>query len=184
MPTDKPLSFRLEELYQLFGDTTWPRYEVVPAEIVPPPYDRLLVHHEHMTVTMEAYHGGPVSLRVLARRRQESWYGRKILLLRNERVVQFGIMRIHLGMCAAEVQQAILREDTPLGHILIRHNVLRYIEPLAFLRLTPDPALCTWFGLSRPCETYGRLAAIYCNHLPAVELFEVSAPVLADSEAR
>lgn len=177
MANDSRQMVNLESLYQLFGDETWPSYRIVPAQSVPPPYDRLLVHHEHMTVTMEAFHGGPVSLRVLARRKFDSWYGRKILLLREHRPVQFGIMRIHLGMCSPPVRAAILREDTPLGYILIQHNVLRYIEPLAFLEIVPDAAMCEWFGLPKPRLTYGRLAVIHCDHQPAVELLEVSAPL-------
>lgn len=176
--SNKPaLPFSLESLYQMFGDSTWPSYEVVPAEEVPRPYDQLLVHHEHMTTTMQAYHGRPVSLQVLARRKFDSWYGRKILLVCDKRVVQFGIMRIRLDLCSAEVRQAILREDTPLGYILVQHDVLRYIEPLAFLRIIPDADMCGWFGLREPRETYGRLAVIRCDHQPAVELLEVSAPL-------
>lgn len=177
MPPDAFAVPSLEGLYRLFGDESWPGYVPVPANEVPPPYDRLLVHHEHMTVTMEAFYGGLVTLHVLARRRTDDWYARKILLLRQSQVVQFGIVRIHLSLCSEEVRAAILREDTPLGHILIQHNVLRYIEPVAFLRVVPDPAMCGWFGLAEPRETYGRLAIIHCDHQPAVELLEIPAPV-------
>ncbi|GBD36383.1 hypothetical protein HRbin36_01506 [bacterium HR36] len=175
---DKPAFLEtLKSLYQLFGDTSWPSYRIVPPASVPPPYHRLLVHHEHMTVTMEAFHGGPVRLQVLARRVSDAWYGRKILLLREQCPVQFGIMRIHLELCPPAVRAAILREDTPLGYILIAHNVLRYIEPLAYLQVVPDAALCRWFGLAQPRETYGRIAVIHCNRQPTVELLEVSAPL-------
>lgn len=178
MPPDYPVSLSLEKLYGLFGEMSRPDYVPVPAEAVPPPYNHLLVHHQHMTVTMEAFYGGPVALRVLARKRFDSWYARKILLLREQRVVQFGMMRIHLDLCSVEVRSAILREDTPLGHILIQHRVLRYIEPVAYLRLFPDAAMCAWFGLAKPQETYGRLAIIHCDHQPAVELLEIAAPVI------
>src|SRR5262249_27084544 len=93
-----------------------------------------------------------------------------------DRVVQFGIMRINLGLCSDAVSAAILREDTPLGRILIQNNVLRRIEPTAFLRIIPDAALQRWFRLSEPLTTYGRLAIIHCDHKPAVELLEVVAP--------
>ncbi len=131
-----------------------------------------------MTVTVEAHHGGLVDVRVLEQRRTADQYGRKILLTlqRDGRVVQFGIMRIDLGCCGPEVRAEIVAGRTPLGRILIEHDVLRRIEPTAFLRVVPGKAMMGWFGLERPRPTYGRLAIIHCNGRPAVELLEVVAP--------
>ena len=131
-----------------------------------------------MTVTVEAHHGGLVDVRVLEQRRTADQYGRKILLTlqRDGRVVQFGIMRIDLGCCGPEVRAEIVAGQTPLGRILIQHDVLRRIEPTAFLRVVPGKAMMDWFGLDRPQPTYGRLAIIHCNGRPAVELLEVVAP--------
>ncbi len=105
-------------------------------------------------------------------------YARKILLAlqNNGRVVQFGIMRVHLRYCSAKVKQEILAEKTPLGRILIENKVLRRIEPTAYLRVTPGPGMMTWFGLKEPRITYGRLALIHCDGRPAVELLEIVAP--------
>ncbi len=155
-----------------------PGHEEVPADDVPQPYHRLLVHQHHMTVTVEAHHGCPVELRVLAKKHERNYYARKILLLLEgtERVVQFGIMRINLDFCSPAVRAEILREDTPLGRILIKHNVLRRIEPTAFLRIIPNRPFMDWFGLDQPYPTYGRLAIIHCDHQPAIELLEIVAP--------
>lgn len=169
----------LRVLFAMFpGSGDLPGHEEVSAADVPQPYRRLLVHEHHMTVTVEAHHGRPVSLRVLQRHRQPPWYGRKILLLLEgtDRVVQFGIMRINLDMCSEAVRRAILAEDTPLGRILIEHNVLRRIEPTAYLRITPHKEMMDWFGLEQPLPTYGRLAYIHCDGKPAVELLEIVAP--------
>ena len=68
------------------------------------------------------------------------------------------------------------RDDQPLGRILIRHNVLRRIEPTAFVRVVPGPTMMQWFGLDQPTPTYGRLAYIHCDEQPAVELLEIVAP--------
>jgi hypothetical protein len=76
------------------------------------------------------------------------------------------------------VRAAIEAEDTPLGRILIEHNVLRRIEPTGFVRALPGPALTAWFGVQQPLPTYGRLAYIHCDNQPAVELLEVVAPVV------
>src|SRR5262245_26745812 len=93
----------LATLHHTFaGDDPLPQYEIVPADQVPQPYHRLLVHEHHMTVTVEAHHGKAVYLRVLQRHRQGSWYARKILLLPvgTAMVVQFGIVRINLDLCS------------------------------------------------------------------------------------
>ncbi|HXG09707.1 MAG TPA: hypothetical protein VNK04_07950 [Gemmataceae bacterium] len=169
----------LRELFALFPPADdIPEYEFVPADAVPPPYHGLLVHEHHMTVTVEAYHGDLVDVKILDRRHVGDFYARKILLTlhRTGRVVQFGIVRINLRHCSEAVRREILAGQTPLGRILIRHNVLRRIEPTAYLRVIPGPAMMKWFGLDRPKPTYGRLAIIHCDGQPAVELLEIVAP--------
>ena len=54
--------------------------------------------------------------------------------------------------------------------------MLRRIEPTAFLRIVPGPAMMAWFGLAEPTPTYGRLALIHCDDEPAIELLEIVAP--------
>jgi hypothetical protein len=131
-----------------------------------------------MTVTVEAFHGDRVDLRVLAREESAERYARQILLALHGsgRVVQYGVMRVRLPACGPEVGQAIRSGHTPLGRILIDHDVLRRIEPRAYLRVTPGPAMMNWFGLPRPVTTYGRLALIRCDGRQAVELLEIVAP--------
>jgi chorismate-pyruvate lyase len=154
-------------------------FETVSAEQVPPPYHGLLVHEHHMTVTVEAYHHEPVNVQVLEERRGANAYARKILLVtqQSKRVVQFGLVRIHLQYCSAEVRDEILSRKTPLGRVLIKHNVLRRIEPTSYLRVVPGPALMGWFGLTEPRPTYGRQAIIHCDDKPAIELLEIVTPV-------
>jgi hypothetical protein len=166
----------LTSLFPPPGDL--PEYEIVPADEVPEPYHGLLVHEHHMTVTVEAYHGDLVDVRILARRQDRDSYARKILLALHAsgRVVQFGIMRVHLQYCTEAVRKEIVAGQTPLGRILIQHNILRRIEPTTFLRVIPGTAMMSWFGLNRPKPTYGRLAYIHCDGQPAVELLEIVAP--------
>ena len=85
---------RLEELYALFPGDALPSYEIIPGAEMPQPYRGLLVHEHHMTVTVEAYHGGPVDVRILDRRQDGSDYARKILLVHQAtgKIVQFGIV--------------------------------------------------------------------------------------------
>ena len=112
--------------------------------------------------------------------RLERAYARALKILlelqRSRRVVQFGIVRIHLQYCSEEVQAAIVSAKTPLGRILIDHDVLRRIQPTDFLRVMPGPKFLGYFGLTEPRTMYGRLALIHCDEKPAIELLEIVAP--------
>jgi hypothetical protein len=171
----------LDTLLDLFPDgLDQPECLVIPARSVPPPYDRLLVHYHHMTVTNEDYHRDRVNVRILNLCLTESFYARKILLTKrsDDQVVQFGVARIWLRFCTEPVRQAILAGQTPLGHILIEHNVLRRIAPIAFLRVKAGPGPETWFGPERGRrDTFGRLGVIYFDEQPAIEVLEIVAPV-------
>ncbi len=151
---------------------------IVPPSWIPEPYRKMLVHHVHMTVTVEEHYQQPVTIEVLASRQVGESYGRETLLqLPSKQVVQFGAVRIDLTCCAEPVRNAILEEKTPLGRVLIDHNVLRRIEPTAFLQITPGPKLAGWFGLTRPEICYGRLGVIFCDDRPAIAVLEILAPV-------
>jgi chorismate-pyruvate lyase len=155
-----------------------PTFEYIPADAVPEPYHTLLVHQHHMTVTVEKHHGDLVDVRILSRRHNGSSYARKIVLAlqKTGRIVQFGIVRINLDYCAAEVRAKIVEGKTPLGRILIEHDVLRRIELTAFLKIAAGPAQMAWFGQAGQATLYGRLGYIHCDEQPAVELLEILAP--------
>jgi chorismate-pyruvate lyase len=163
---------------------TVPEFEVVPGDQVPQPYRDLLVHDQHMTVTLERFHGRPVELRVLARHVSGSEYARMILLALEgtDEIVEFGIFRMDLACCDQAVQAEILAGKTPLGRILIEHNVLRRIDPTAFLKIRPNSAIREWFGIPGDQPAYGRLASIFCNNVLAIELLEVVRPDFARSK--
>jgi chorismate-pyruvate lyase len=169
----------VESLFALFpGPDDHLDCEVVPGEEMPEPYRGLLVHEHHMTVTVEAYHGGPVDVRILARRRDGPFYARKILLVHRAtgKVVQFGIVRLDLDQTSEPVREAIVAGQTPVGRILIEHDVLRRIEPTGYLRIRPNRAQLAWFGLAEAEAYYGRLAVIHFNGEPVVEVLEIVAP--------
>ena len=139
----------------------------------------MLVHEHHMTVTMESYHGTSVDVRVLDQKLIDDMYCRKILLLKSgtDEVVQFGIVRFNFQYVTIEVRDQILGGDIPLGRVLINHNVLRHIDLGAIVKLTAGPGLANHLPMKEGATTYGRLATIFCNHRPAVDLLEVSAPL-------
>jgi hypothetical protein len=169
----------LHELLSLFPTADdFAHFEVVAPEEVPPPYHGLLVHEHHMTVTVEAYHGDRVDVVIYNRRHDGPYYARRIFLAlqQSRRVVQYGLVRINLRYCSPEVRKEIIAGETPLGRVLINHDVMRRIEPTTFLRVLPGPALVDRFGLDRPQPTYGRLAYIHCDGQPAIEVLEVVRP--------
>jgi len=173
----------LDHLYNLFPDSPdRPDAEVVPASELPEPYHRLLVHTHHMTVTVEKFYQASVDVQVLNCRRVGNEYARKILLTTRPtgKVVQFGLVRINLGVCPQPVRDEIVEGKTPLGRVLIRHNMLRRIEPVAFLRVGLPPEMASWFGVEAGAVTYGRLGVIYTGDRPAVEVLEILAPIIAD----
>ena len=169
----------LHELLNLFptADDFTSTHPVAPEE-VPPPYHGLLVHEHHMTVTVEAHHGDRVDVVIHNRRHDGPYYARRIFLAlqKSGRIVQYGLVRINLRYCSPAVRAEIIAGETPLGRILINHDVLRRIEPTGFLRMVPGPELVKRFGLGEPTPIYGRLAYIHCDGQPAIELLEVVAP--------
>lgn len=148
------------------------RFTRLAAEELPQPERGLLAHDHHMTVTVEAHHGGPVDVRVLDARATPEDYARVILLERrsDRQIVQFGVMRIVWSAVDPAVRRAIEREDQPLGRILIEYDVLREIQPLAFYRVDCGSALRT---MLRVDTAYGRAARINCNGQAAVEVIEI-----------
>lgn len=171
----------LDSLIGLFphGDTLIESAEHIPSALTPEPYKRMLVHDQHMTVTMEKYHGSKVDVKIIDRHLDGDIYSRKILLLKTgtDEVVQFGVVRFHFEYVTPQVRDEILEGKTPLGRVLINHNVLRHIDLGAILRITPGEELRGYFRMSPGEVTYGRMATIFCNHQPAVDLLEVSAPL-------
>ncbi|MBI3862010.1 MAG: hypothetical protein HY290_08945 [Planctomycetia bacterium] len=160
------------------GEGLFVQAEHVPSALTPEPYKRLLVHEHHMTVTMEDFHRTQVLVKVLERRLDGDVYSRKILLERADdgRIVQFGVVRFDLAVVLPDVRAEILSERTPLGRILINYNVLRHIDLGAVLQLAVGPGLADLFHCPVGTVTYGRLATIFCNRRPAVDLLEVAAP--------
>lgn len=155
------------------------RAEHVPSAMTPEPYKSLLAHNHHMTVAMESYHKSSVDVRVLAKRLEGDLYSRKIVLLKQgtDQVVQFGLVRFDLKTVSARVREEILREQTPLGRILIQHNVFLHIDLGAILKIIAGPGLSDALQMPLHGQTYGRLATIFCDGKPAVDLLEISAPL-------
>ncbi len=136
LPPD-PAGTDVQGLFALFPPADYmSRGELVPPGRVPPPYHSLLVHEHHMTVTVESHHGAQVDVKVLEYRVAGDSYSRKILLTLQgtSRVVMFGLMRVNFRYCSDAVREEVIAGQTPLGRVLINANVMRRIEPTAYLR--------------------------------------------------
>src|SRR5690349_11298284 len=114
MPTDHP---DLDTLVALFyaDPAQLGRFELVTADQMPPDYQTLLAHQNHMTVTVEHFHNSPVDVRVLKSQLTGTHYARKILLARQSDgiVVQFGIVRINFAYLSDEVRREIESRSRP-----------------------------------------------------------------------
>lgn len=167
----------LQTLVDLFYDdpSKLGRFAEVKSYVVPDDYRTLLDHHDHMTVTVEQYHDSLVDVDVVDVEESETHYARRILLRRqsDHQVVQFGIVRLNLSFLEDDVQAEIRDQGTPLGRVLIEHNVLRNVKLLSLWHIEPGDDLKRFFERDDLDECYGRTALIYCNGVPAVELLEV-----------
>jgi chorismate-pyruvate lyase len=154
-------------------------FSEVGVEEVPQPYRRLLAHNDHMTVAVEEFYQTPVNVRMLQRQLTPTHYAREILLARQAdgEVVQYGLMRVSFAYLPPEVQDEIRSEQTPLGRILIEHNVLRRVQLFSLRRVELGEVLRIHFNRPSGATTYGRTALIECNQTPAIELLEIIAPI-------
>jgi len=144
----------------------------------PQAYQRLLAHESHMTVAVERRHGCQVDVGVLESRQTDTHYLRKIVLRRmtDQCVVQYGIVRLALSALQPVVRDEIMAQKTPLGRVLIEHNVLREVQLNALWQVVCGKKLASLFAVAKDHITYGRTALIYCDGEPAVELLEIVAP--------
>lgn len=149
------------------------------TERPPEPYNRLLNHNEHMTVTVEEYYGQNVDVQVHRTRRDGVWYSREITLVTSEsrRIVQYGIVRINTDSIAPKVFKEIESETIPLGRVLIEHDVLREVQLCELWQVRIGQCLASMLHLTIGTTTYGRTALIYCDGEPAIELLEILTPV-------
>jgi hypothetical protein len=172
----------LQTLVRLFYDDSpedLASFESVAAERMPPEYRQLLDHHSHMTITVESFYGSPVDVTVFRTAADTQWYGREISLVSQDsgKTVQYGIVRLRPPLLQSEVWQEIEAGKTPLGQVLIRHNVFRQVELVALWKVVAGPSLARRLGVEPGAITYGRTARIFCDGEPAIELLEIVAPV-------
>ena len=185
MPTTRPKTLEEcatphEALAELMSPFTGPapvtpQCTEVAAAHLPEPFHWLLVHRNHMTKVLEAQYGRPMQLDVLEHHLDDDFYTRKILLRPHgtDVVVEVGIVRLNFRYMSPAVRDEILKRETPLGAILIRHKVLRKVQPRWYMQFPASAPVLAAAGVAFAHPTYGRIGTIYCNHEPAIEVLEV-----------
>ena len=171
----------IEQLLSLFYSSPAGSSQLADVQAVsqvPPPFDQLLDHNGHMTVTVEAFYHQKVDVVVHRCERRGNWYVREITLVGSEskRVVQYGIVRLNINALDQEVWRRIESQEVPLGRVLIEHNVLREVQLCGLWRVLAGPALASLLRMKIGDATYGRTALIYCDGEPAIELLEIVTP--------
>lgn len=173
---------KIEELLeQFYGDPTGFAQlgNFCSAESIPNPYNSLLNHNKHMTVTVESFYDDQVSVDVHRTSQDGDWYVREITLAteKSKRIVQYGIVRLNINALAPEVWKRIESQEIPLGRVLIEHNVLREVQLCELWRVQAGPCLSSLLHIKNGDTVYGRTALILCDGKPAIELLEIVAPV-------
>ena len=141
-----------------------------------PPYSELLHHETPYDGNARDLPSMPCKrLKSLRLHRDGHWYSREIILKRRSdgRPVQYGIVRMLTTSVAPEVWSKIESQETPLGRVLIEHNVLRRVSLCRLWNVKPGKLLQHHLELPPDSKIAGRTALIYCNHQPAIELLEI-----------
>ncbi len=157
-----------------------PAIEQIPGDAVPEPFKSLLVHHNDMTPTLEAFHKSDIHLEIVSRERRGEFYFREVVLRLNgnDEPVEFGANKVYIGRFPDEARDLILQEHVPLGRILKDCGIKHRTEAKAFLRVTSDELIGGKFDLKQSTALYGRKAAI-CDlqGRPLSEIVEILPPV-------
>jgi chorismate-pyruvate lyase len=156
-----------------------PGITAISGDEVPEPYKSLLVHSNDMTPTLEGFHKSRIHLEILSRDRRGDFYYREVVLRldHDERPVEFGANKVHLGMFPEEAQELILLEQVPLGTILRDCGILHKNEAKYFLRVEPDELITRSLELEQPVPLYGRKAVITDPQgRPLSEIVEILPP--------
>jgi hypothetical protein len=95
----------------------------------------------------------------------------------SEQPVEFGAIRIHLGLFSAAARGQILQEQWPLGHILRDYAIPHASRPSAFLRVASDPLINGVLNLTGAHVLYGRRNTLFDKaDRPLAEIVEILPP--------
>ena len=173
-----PFAYPLDEFYAL-AKRELPLIDQVEGGDVPEPYRQLLVHTTDMTPTLEKFHEERIYLNVISRQTRGDFYFREVILLtqRTRKPVEFGAIKINLGLFPPPARRLILEEQEPLGSILSDFKIPHSSKPKAFLRIEADAFIKGALQISGKHVLYGRRNTLFdANHRPLAEIVEILPP--------
>lgn len=149
--------YPLDALYARAGIADPVAKRTTPDRI-PSPYDRLLVHQNEMTSTLERHFGGRLTVRVLSSFSKGRSYFRRVLLALEStgRPVSMGAVRLRLDVFSPRIRARILSQQVPLGRVLSEAGIPYDSRPTAFLKVTPNAEMMGVFWMPEPRTLYGR----------------------------
>lgn len=177
--TINPFAYPLDDFYAKAGRLL-PRIVAVNGAELPEPQRTLLVHDSDMTPTLEKFHGEDIHLRVIRSEERDGAYYREVVLLlpRTKRAVEFGAIKIYLGLFPPAAQKSILEEDLPLGTVLARFKVKHTSRPKAYLKIDADDFICQALSLKSGQTLYGRRNTLFDpQQRPLAEIVEILPPI-------
>jgi hypothetical protein len=177
--TINPFAYPLDDFYAKAGRKL-PRIVAVNGAEIPEPQRTLLVHDTDMTPTLEKFHAEEIHLQVIRSEEREGAYYREVVLLleKSKRAVEFGAIKINLGLFPAAAQRSILEEDLPLGTVLAKFKVKHTSRPKAYLKIEADEFICDALNLKPGQTLYGRRNTLFDpQHRALAEIVEILPPI-------
>ncbi len=173
-----PIAYPLDDFYAR-AHLTLPPIKKVRGEDVPEPWRSLLVHHDDMTPTLEAFHGQTIHIRVLRSETREVYYFREVVLHLDGtgEPVEFGAIKINLALFPPQARKLVLEEHEPLGHILKSRGIAHTSRPKAFFQIKSDALINGALALPASTILYGRRNTLSdSQHRPLAEIVEILPP--------
>ncbi|HMJ88890.1 MAG TPA: hypothetical protein VK530_03695 [Candidatus Acidoferrum sp.] len=170
-----PFAYPLDEFYAL-ANRELPQIEQVRGDEISEPWRTLLVHNDDMTPTLEDFHKDSISLQVISRRHRGDFYFREVVLVtkKNRKAVEFGAIKINLGLFPCSARPRILEEQQPLGGILREYKIPHSSRPKAFLRVRSDDFINRSLHLRGKHVLYGRRNTLFDpQQRPLAEIVEI-----------
>jgi chorismate-pyruvate lyase len=158
LPAPTGLTFQIIKEFYSAQNRPLPEAERIDSGMMPEPYQRLLVHSQDMTPTLERFFGQSLTVQVLQRSRRGQHYFREVTLRLSQsgKPVEYGVIKIDLNLFPEPAREAILAERMPLGRILSDYQIAHFSWPQAFFQVQATPHLVTLLGLENSQLLYGR----------------------------
>jgi hypothetical protein len=170
-----PFAYPLDEFYAL-ANRKLPVIEQARGDEVPEPWRTLLVHTNDMTPTLEKFHEEEIFLKVISSHHRGDFYFREVVLLttKTHKAVEFGAIKINLGLYPCSARPRILEEHQPLGGILREYKIAHSSRPKAYLRVQSDAFINGALQLRGKRVLYGRRNTLFDHEQRALaEIVEI-----------